>query len=186
MINSYTDVINLIPESSTGCAEIRHDTPTQFERMRAALHGQPLYRDKYCRLLVRGQIMMTDAEFERKTNIEPIIRKGNSALIAGLGIGLILHPIICNFKNVTVVEKELDVIKLVAHHFPSVSIVHDDIFSWAPPKGSKFDLIYFDIWGDISSDDLVQSKELHRKFRKYLSKVGYMESWCRVALKYLR
>lgn len=183
---SYTDVIATVPPAETGRAKIVHDSPSSLERMMGAMHGQPLTREKYCRLLVNGGVVMTDAEFERKTNMTPILKAHGNALIAGLGIGLILKPFIDKCESVTVIEKEVDVIALVASSFPTVTVIHGDIFEWLPDKGAKFDCIYFDIWPGVSSDDLGDDKLLRKRFRKFLAKGGYMESWTRIANKYNR
>lgn len=153
-----------------------------------ALHGQPLARERYCRLLLNGSPMMTDAEFERQTNIDAILQARGDALIAGLGIGLILQSFIDNCTSVTVIEKERDVIDLVAAAYPTVTVIHADIFDWSPSRKAKplFDVIYFDIWADVCEDDLQEARKLHRKFKPFLREGGYMESWCRTALKSMR
>lgn len=183
----YSDVLRLVPPGKCGKAEIVHDTPSAMDRLQGSLHGQPLTREKYCRLLINGSPMMTDAEFERRTNFGAIYEARGDALIAGLGIGLILQPFIDTCSSVTVIEKEADVIALVGKSFPSVQVVNADIFEWLPAcKAKLFDVIYFDIWGDVCEDDLDEARKLHRKFRPYLRKGGYMASWCRTALQSLR
>lgn len=183
---SYTDVIATVPPAERGRAKIVHDTPSEMDRLRGALHGQPLTREKYCRLFIGDSVMMTDAEFERRTNITPTIEARGNALIAGLGIGLILKPFIEKCLTVTVIEKEEDVIALVAPHFPTVKVIHADIFEWMPDKGAKFDTIYFDIWAGVCLDDLEDDKKLRARFRKYRSKGAYMESWTRIANRHFR
>ena len=69
-MGTYTDVCSVLKPAKRGSAEIRIDTPSGFERLSGALHGQPLDREKYAQLLINGRVMMTDAEFERRTNIE--------------------------------------------------------------------------------------------------------------------
>lgn len=174
---NYTDVIARVPPGKVGVAELVHDTPSELTRLRAAIQGQPLGREKYARLLIRGRLYMTDAEFEWRTNSEPVMRARGDVLIAGLGIGLILDPIIEKAATVTVVEHEADVISLVAPHFPTVKVVHADIFKWEPEKGAKWDMIYFDIWPNISEDDLDEAKALRKRYRKFLRKGGWMGSW---------
>jgi spermidine synthase len=184
---NYSDVLTLVPPGRFGIAEIVHDTPTKTDRLHGALHGQPLTREKYCRLLLNGSPMMTDAEFERRTNMDALINAKGDALIAGLGIGLILQAFIDNCTSVTVIEKEPDVIALVAKAYPAAKIVHADIFEWRPARKAKlFDTIYFDIWADICEDDLIEARKLHRAFKPYLRPEGWMASWCRTALNHVR
>lgn len=181
----YTDTIKIVKQGRQGIAEIKHDTPSPMDRIQGSLHGQPLTRDKYCRLLLHGSPVMTDAEFERRTNIGPVLAAKGDALIGGLGIGLIIQPFLEKCSSVTVIEKERDVIDLVGRCFPEVTVIHADIFDWKPINGTRFDTIYFDIWADICSDDLKEARLLHRQFKRYLRPGGYMESWCRIALKYV-
>lgn len=147
-----------------------------------AMRGQPLTRDRYCRLIVKGNVMMTDAEFERRTNLVAIRNCKGDALVAGLGIGLILAPFCSKCSSVTVVENNEDVISLVSPKYPGAKVVHGDIFSWSPEKGQKFDTIYFDIWPGFSMDDVDEAKNLKKRFRKHLKKGGWMGDWASEAM----
>lgn len=181
----YTNVLDRIKPAEMPTARIVHDSPDEITRLEAALNKQPLNREKYCRLFVENRLMMTDAEFERATNTKVIQRAKGNVLIAGLGIGLILDPIIDKASSVTVIEKNADVIKIVAPAFPSVNVIHADIFDWRPKRNSRYDVIYFDIWPEIYRGDLKQALQLQKKFARYLKKGGYMASWCEIALKAL-
>jgi len=182
---AYTDVLSVFKPIVKGSAEIRIDTPDKFERMMGALHGMPLYQESYVRLLVNGELVMTDAEFERRTNYGFICNAQGDILIAGLGIGLILGPALEKGKSVTVVEINQDVISLVAPAFPhsKLRIIHEDIYKWKPAKGQMFDTIYFDIWADFSEDTNAEAAKLRRKFSKYLRDGGWMESWSQAAMR---
>lgn len=182
----YADMSAIHAPRKVGKAEIRIDEPDQFTRLRAALHGQPLDSERYVRLFVNGVLFMTDAEFERLSNLAIIRAAKGDVLIAGLGIGLILPPIQATCTSVTVVEKSADVIALVADKFPGVRVVHADILDWKPQAGSRWDTIYFDIWPDICTDDLAEATRLHKRFRKYLRPDGVMDSWCRHAVRMIR
>lgn len=180
-MSTFTDVINRVPPGVIGKAKLVHDEPDELTRLRAAMHGQPLDSKKYARLFVGNRLVMTDADFEKRTNGEVVWRAKGDALIAGLGIGLILDPLLKKCTSVRVIEKEADVIALIGPHFPKAQIVHADIFDYTPQRGSKFDTIYFDIWPDICSDDLTEATKLHRKFKNYLRPGGWMRSWTRTA-----
>lgn len=178
----YTDVIARVPEGSSGAAKIVHDTPTGIDRIRGSMEGKPLTREKYARLLINGYAIMTDAEFERATNTA-IFKARGDALVAGLGIGLVLDPMSEQCSSLTVVEKSPDVIALVAPSFPKCRIVEADIYEWEPEKGSKYDFIYFDIWGDFNADMVNDADRLEAKFRKRLRKGGMMRSWVKTAIR---
>lgn len=173
----YTDVVRRVPSGKIGKAAIIHDKPDRFTRLRAAINGFALDDRTHVRLVVGDTVYMTDAQFERRTNFNVVLKAKGDVLIAGLGIGLILDPIIEKAKTVTVVEREADVITLVGRHFPKAQHVQADIFQWTPPKGAKWDTIYFDIWPDICEDDLEEAKALRKRYRKYLRRGGWMGSW---------
>lgn len=84
----YSDVIAKVAPAKRGSVEVVQDTPTEFDRLRGMMDGMPLYREKYVRLLVNGVPMMTDAEFERRTNRVPVSKAKGDALVAGGGIGI--------------------------------------------------------------------------------------------------
>lgn len=185
LMGTYTDVCSVLKPAKRGSAEIRIDTPSGFERLSGALHGQPLDREKYARLLINGRVMMTDAEFERLTNLEFVCKAHGDILIAGLGIGMILKPALKNGESVTVVEINPDVIALVAPSFddPKLRIVSGDIDSWLPEAGQRFDAIYFDIWEHFNEETNAHATKLGRRFCKYLKPGGWMGSWTRAAWK---
>jgi hypothetical protein len=58
----------------------------------------------------------------------------------------------------------------------ALQVTQGDIFTWAPPR-TRWDTIYFDIWGDVSSDDLREMRQLHNRFRSKLRPKGWMASW---------
>lgn len=126
----------------------------------------------YKRLLIDGQTMMSNTWMEQRTNLEFVEKATGHVLIAGLGIGMILVPILNkpDVLSVTVIEKSPDVISLVAPYFVNdkLKVVQADIFDYIPDK--KYDVIYFDIWLGICSDNWEEMKSLERRYRKYLNK----------------
>jgi spermidine synthase len=176
-----------IPAGISGDAKIIIDSPDLLSRLCGARDGQSLNKPKYTRLIVNDECMMTDAEFEIRTNSEVVFQAKGSVLVAGLGIGLILSSILKKelVSSVVVVEKSKDVIKLVASHYCSnkLRVLNKDVFRYEPVKGTKFDTIYFDIWPNICRDYYEEIKTLKVKFRKYLAKGGWMHAWCEERMK---
>jgi len=146
---------------------------------------------KYVRLHVNGELMMSDTRMEKNSNYEFVRDAKGKVLIAGLGIGLILKNVLDKLKNKTIteiviVEKYQDVIDLIAPYFKkhkNIKMICADIFDWRPEKGTKFDTIYFDIWPDISQDNLPEMAKLHQAFKGYKVKGGWMDSWMSDYLK---
>lgn len=185
------DLTSVIPAQKLGLAEIQHfevsEQAAKLGNLRAAMHGS--YEDmvqpgKYTRLLVAGRLMMTDTPMEKRTNLGFMSKAKGRVLVAGLGIGMILHKLLekPEVTEVVVVEKYPDVIKLVAESLPEVpgkELIHvcADIFDWKPVKGEKFDTIYADIWPDICTDNLKDITKLKRRFRSSLAPGGWMGAW---------
>jgi hypothetical protein len=183
----------LIPEAQIGDFKIEYKIATEedvkFEKMRSAIHNDyngygfhDFVAGTYTTLKYFGNIIMSDTPMEIRTCQEAVENAHGNVLIAGLGLGIVLLEIQARepAKSITVIEKNKEVLKLVKRYLPinkTIEIIKDDIFKWLPNKNTKFDTIYFDIWSDICSDNYVQMKELHKKFRKYLKKDGWMGSW---------
>lgn len=171
-----------IPEGEQGAARVVHDRPDSLTRLRAQMSGIPLYAEKYTRLFIDGQLWMTDAEFEWRSNLGFVVNAYGDVLIAGLGIGLILQPLIDSPKvdSITVIERSADVIALIAPHYPSpkLTVIEADAYTWTPPK-QAYNIIYFDIWADVpDSDNREQITTLKKQYRAALKKGGRSFAWC--------
>lgn len=172
--------------------EISEDT-ARWENLRLARDGGLTFRLKaghYTRLHIKNELMMSDTPMERLSNRRFVERANGRVLIAGLGIGMIIQAIL-NKEDVTevlVIEKYQDVIDLVAPKFNDtrLKIVCADIDEFRLPKEDKYDTIYFDIWADISTENLDHIKKLHNKFKNSINKVNpkfYMNSWMKEYLQ---
>ena len=185
-------VATFLPEGKLGEAEVCHYTVTALDAWRAAQARQRAREgETVAQLFVGGKMVMSDSMQERVSNFEVCWRARGDVLIAGLGVGMILKPLLSNpeVSSVTVVEKSQDVIDLVAPHYadPKLQVVQGDIFSWRPPKGTTYDTLYFDVWADIASSNLDQMARLHQAFKGYKRGPGsWMQSWEREHLKWLR
>jgi hypothetical protein len=213
-MNIWQDIprmAEVVPEGERETAVIQHMEIGAVHRMRMlvqAIQGDPLASTPdgtYCKLGVRDSekegwtLMMTDTYMERVTQIEFFANAHGDVLIAGLGIGMILPPLCAdpNVRSITVVELNEDVIRLVEapirrwvqkHHgldaARKLAVVQADIYKYVPPKGSKYDCIYFDIWPQRSADNLPEMARLHQRFGRYKrSRQCWMGSWYRTELQ---
>lgn len=144
---------------------------------------------KYKRLISKGHgVMMSDTPMERRTNCDFLQKANGDVIIFGLGLGLIIVPLLSDIeiKSITVIEIDKSLITMVLPVLKEydlenkLKITQGDCFTYVPEKDSKFDTIYFDIWIDIVSDFYEEQKSLERKFRKYLNKENpkkYINSW---------
>lgn len=203
----WVPMASVIPEGKRGSIEIVHfeigEPEASYTRMRAAATGgreQPIPKGSYCRLMVDGDVMMSDTPAERRENTGLIVNAKGDVLIAGLGIGMVIIPLLAKttVKSVFVVEKSYDVIDLVeaplrkelARRFGEersydLGVMEGNIFEWEPPQGEKWDTLYFDIWADKCTDNLKEMATLHKKFgRRKTSKDAWMDSWCKSLLQY--
>lgn len=149
----------------------------------------------YMTLKVNNQLVMSDTDLEKSTNYRVVSKATGDVLIAGLGLGMILIPIVKkdSVKSITVIEKYQDVIDLVYPQLKKclgkkadkIIIIQSDIFSWKP-RNQKWDTIYFDIWPTLCTDNLSEMTTLHRKFASKLVKGGWMNSWGKEYLRYRR
>lgn len=186
-MSMFPQMAKILKPKRKGVAEIDHYTPDAFEIARNLFRGQRCSKIKVARLLVDGQLMMSDGDDEKRTNVEFVINAKGHVLVAGLGIGMVLKPVLANplVKSVTVVELHQDVIDLVAPTFKhrKLSVFQADIFNWKPGKGTKYDCIYFDIWPAITTDNLPEMAKLHQRFKAYKAPGGWMNSWMRDYLR---
>ncbi|KKL46240.1 hypothetical protein LCGC14_2347550, partial [marine sediment metagenome] len=136
-------------------------------------------------------------EHERQSNWD-LLREAYSGdiLIAGLGLGMVLLPILAreHVKSVTVIELSQDAIDLVVPHIRTaagenadkLTVIQGDIFEWKPPRGARYHTIYFDIWGDISRNNLPDMRRLHQKFRRRKNsktKTGHRQLYTKVKIE---
>lgn len=180
----FPEMAKVLAPAQRGTATIRHYIVSDHESAMSGFRpGQFCPPGTYANLLVNGQLVMSDTRMEQVTNYEVARRSHGSVLIAGLGLGMILHPILAKpeVEQVTVVEINPDVIALVHPSLLStkLTIICADIRVWKPPKGTLFDTIYFDIWPDLCTDNLKEIARLHQRFKYHLNRSGnpWMGSW---------
>lgn len=144
-------------------------------------------KGEYIRLIDKTKsfdgCVMSDTPMEHRTNYDILKRANGDVLIGGLGIGMILIPLMNKeeVKSITIVEKYQDIIDMVGSQLPlndKVKIIQGDIFENNFPRGTKFDTIYFDIWNYINSDVYEEMKDLKKKYKRCLkSKKENPNAW---------
>lgn len=144
-------------------------------------------KGEYIRLIDKTKMfdgcIMSDTPMEHRTNYDILKKANGDVLIGGLGIGMILIPLMNKeeVKSITIVEKYQDIIDMVGSQLSlndKIKIVQGDIFENNFPRGTKFDTIYFDIWNYINSDIYEEMKELKKKYKRCLrSKKENSNSW---------
>ena len=124
---------------------------------------------------------------EKETNQEFIDKAHGKVLIGGLGIGLILLPILDkeDVEEVTVVEYNQDVIDLIKPQLEpyfknKVKIIKDSVFEYVPTQ--NFNTIYMDIWAFVNS--IIYENEMEPLLEYYINYLvendedAFIKCWC--------
>lgn len=131
-------------------------------------------------------VMMSDYPDEKITNQNFIDNAHGDVLIFGLGIGLIVFPLLNedDVRSITIVEMDPELPSLVEpiikkmDTFSKVKILHGNAFDYADKLNQKYDTIYFDIWARITDESFDEMERLHELYKPLLkSEDGYMDSW---------
>jgi hypothetical protein len=134
------------------------------------------------KILKRNEtIVMSNTPDELRDFRYFLSKASGSILINGLGLGVLVQGLLNKpeVTEITVIEKSIDVIKLVGPHYlkdSRVTIINECCFDYSPPKGKRYNFIWHDIWDYITSDNLPEMKKLHRKYGR---KTDHQFSWCR-------
>jgi hypothetical protein len=182
----FPDMTTVTRPRKLGRAEICHHQVTELESAMSAFRpGTFCPPGLIAQLLVDGGLVMSDTRMERLSNYEVVQEARGQVLIAGLGLGMILHPILAKpeVEHVTVVELVPDVISLIGPTLPATyrqnrwTLQEGDIKTWRPPDGTRYDVIYFDIWPDICVDYYQEMKDLVKAFRRYRRPGAWVRCW---------
>jgi len=104
-------------------------------------------------------------------------------IIFGLGIGLIVYPLLQDddIKSITIIEIDKELIDQTSYLLlesdtkSKLSIINQNAFQYEDNK--KYDTIYFDIWPLINKEAFKEMKILSERFSKNLKDGGWMDSW---------
>ena len=135
-------------------------------------------------------IVMSDTWMERSTNRVVLEKAGGHVLLGGLGIGLLAVPLVMdeNTEKLTVVEEHEEVIALVVPHLESyintnggdptkLEVVQADIYEYTPSEEERFDVIYFDIWNEVTEEHGAAVRILKERYSRRLNTEGWIAAW---------
>jgi hypothetical protein len=196
----YLNADNL-PEGRSGEVEVKRivvtESETRMGALRASIKGgwSAIKPGTYTGLYRNGSLWMSDTPDERRDHIGFVYRlnwcQGQSAIINGLGIGVVLNAIlrIPTITHVDVVEIDSDVITLVEPFYQelarsqskSLTVHHADAYLIRWPPKTRWTAAWHDIWKDICTDNLEGISRLHRRYGR---RVDWQDSWKRDELKY--
>lgn len=179
-----------VPEGQSGTWKVSRFKPEGFW---AELHNikqpkrQLVIGEIYTKLTNGDSSVMSDTPAELN-DLWPLGRHlRGQILINGLGLGVALQGALDEpeVEHVTVIELSKDVIALVGQHYITrygdrLTIIYADALEWTPPKGSRYNTVWHDIWNNICGDNYESMKKLHRKYGK---KCDWQDSWCKEEVK---
>lgn len=170
----YKNMCEILNEQSKGVASLQKYEAKGFAAMRDGIA-----QGEYIKLDINGVLMMSNTAMEKRTSADFVINAEGDVFICGLGIGLVIMPLLEKegVKTITVVEKYQDVIDIVLPQIKGydkenkLNVICADCFEYIPDK--KYDTIFIDIWAYINSDIYKEEMlPLKRKYRKYLTENG--------------
>jgi hypothetical protein len=90
--------------------------------------------------------------------------------------------------KVTVIENSPDVIALVGptlteRYGDRLEIIEADAFTYKPPKGIKYSVVWHDIWPDLCTENLKTMGTLHRRYGR---RCDWQGSWGKELLRHHR
>ena len=180
-----------IPEGKSGIWRVERFTVTpqdeNLERIRAiassSSRGRFTLAGTYTRLMRGNELVMSDTPDEIRDHRGAIYEAKGNVLINGLGLGMMARAVLLKpeVDQVTVIEIDPDVIKLVGKYlisqFPMrLEIIKGDAFQYMPPKGIRYDMVWHDIFDNITADNLPLMSKLHRKYGK---RTEWQGSWAK-------
>ena len=124
--------------------------------------------------------IMDDSDIEAEQATAFLSAATGDVLLAGLGLGMVLQPLIDNqnVTSITIVEKYQEVIDLVSPHIVSskiINIINDDIYTWTPDK--NYDVAWFDSYVYPQDGDEPLGDYLIDMTNKYRTVVGSAYFW---------
>jgi spermidine synthase len=199
----FPNVRDIIPERQVGNWAVQHFEVTPEQSAHSALraaHARDVWgvvpAGQYARLVHGHSVVMSDTRMERETCAEFVDAAHGRVIIGGLGLGMILPPILGkeSVESVTVLELSPAVRELV--EFPlrawidenvspaaadKLKIRKGDVFKWRPPKGARWDMAIWDIWTDRTTDSLKDMVRLRDRWHKWVE--GRQLCWFEDELK---
>lgn len=170
----YKNMCEILEEKEQGIVRLQK---FRAEGLQAMLSAIPT--GEYVRLIVDNELMMSNTPMEKRTSSEFVVNSYGDVLICGLGIGLVIMPLLESerVKSITIIEKYQDVIDCVLPQIKKydthnkLNVICQDCFEFETKE--KYDTIFIDIWGSIDSDIYKEEMlPLKRKYRKFLSAYG--------------
>ena len=174
-----------VPEGERGAWTIQRftvrDDESEFTALRSIGRGRGYVPAATYTKLVHAQrgIVMSDTPDELRDHLSAYYAARGNVLINGLGLGVIAGAVLNKdgVDHVTVIEIDADVIALVGPHYACnrLTIINADAFTYKPPKGARYDMVWHDVWDTICADNLPEMTKLKRRYGR---RADWQGCWC--------
>ena len=134
-----------------------------------------------------NECIMSSNLFERLTNQNFIDTAKGDVIIFGLGLGLIIFPLLEDDEvtSITVIDKSVDIIDNIGPIIKKydvndkLTIINGDVFTYYQQlNDAKFDVAYFDYWNIVDSTIYNDMETLKELYKNNIKETGQIMYWC--------
>jgi hypothetical protein len=141
----------------------------------------------------RNDVWMSDTPMERITNQIFLDNAHGRVLVAGLGISLVIQPLLFDERvsHITILEIDKDLIEMMSPYVknPKVEIIQADATEFVKTyTDAKFNTVWLDIWKGITTDNYPKMILLEKEYRKIMvskktDPERFIGSWSKAQIK---
>jgi len=134
-----------------------------------------------------NECIMSSNLFERLTNQNFINSVKGDVIIFGLGLGLILFPLLEDeeINSITVIDNSIDIINTIGPIIKNydvndkLTIINGDVFTYYQQlNDAKFDVAYFDYWNIVDTTIQTDMETLKELYKNNIKETGQIMYWC--------
>ena len=133
------------------------------------------------------QCIMSSNLFERLTNQNFINSARGDVIVFGLGLGLILFPLLedSEITSITVIDNSIDIIDTIGPIIKKydvndkLTIIQGDVFTYYQQLNeTQFDIMYFDYWNIVDRTIQTDMETLKELYKNSIKETGQIMYWC--------
>lgn len=140
-------------------------------------------------LMKNNDLIMCSTEFELLTNKEFIENSNGDILIIGLGLGMVVYPLLNDptVTSIKIIENDPTLIQYIGNKISSydasnkVTIVSGDAYTYynVMDVNEKYDTIFLDFWNQLNKENIEEVTTVKENYRTFLKdQNSILLSWC--------
>lgn len=140
-------------------------------------------------LMKNNEIVMCSTEFELLTNKEFVENANGDILIIGLGLGMVVYPLLNDptVTSIKIIENDPTLIQYIGNKISSydasnkVTIVSGDAYTYhnVMDVNEKYDTIFLDFWNQLNKGNIEEVTTVKENYRSFLkNQNSILLSWC--------